>query len=478
MKYLVRLSGEIVVKSNKVRSQFINQLTSNIHSACQKLEIDCEIKKTWTRLFVESEDESIPEVLSKVFGIQSFSPVDFTCKSDLEEIKSTGLEFYADKVKGKSFSVKSKRSGKVPFSSLEANAQLGSLLNKGDGTCVNLTTPEVCVLLEIGDDRTCFFHKVIAGPGGLPLGTAGRAVVLMSGGFDSPVAAWMLQKRGVKVDYVFCNIAGSSYERSVLEISKYVFDQWGSGSRSRFYSVDFSSVVENLKANVEPRFLQVILKRLFYRAAKNIAKLTDSDAVITGEAVGQVSSQTLKNLAAIDNVIDLPVLRPLVAFDKNDIIEFARKIGTYDLSAKVTEYCQLTTQKPSVACSVEKAVEQESRLDLNLLEVALSNTLPLDLRRIKMNELAADYVMKNYIPKSAKFIDIRPEDLFDEWHYPGAQNFEAHEVLENMKLLEKGQTYLIYCPYGLQSAVVAEKLQANGYEAYSFEGGVAALKKL
>ena len=476
MKYIVRLAGEIVIKSNRVRGLFINQLAMNIRSACQKRLIDASVVKAWTRIIVESDNQDVEKVLSNVFGIQNYSRVDFECETSLDNMADQAFDFYKDLVANRTFAVKAKRNGKVGFSSMDFNMALGSRLNKIPSAQVRLSNPDIKIQCEMSGTLTAFYHEIKPGARGLPLGTQDRGVVLMSGGFDSPVASWMMQKRGVKVDYVFCSVAGSSYERNVLEVTKYLSDSWSYGSRPKFYVVEFEDVIKNLKENVQHKFLQVILKRLFYRAAEQVAEMVGASVIITGEAVGQVSSQTLSNLSAIEDAVEIPVLRPVVAMDKNDIIDISRKIGTYEFSAKINEYCQLLPQKPSTACSVKKSRIEESKIDLSILEKAVTEARYIELNKVKFENLAKDYVMVNEVDDDAIVVDIRPCDLFEDWHYPGAQNIEAYEIFEDAKVLEKSKKYVLYCPVGMQSAVAAEKMQAKGYDVYSFRGGVNSIK--
>src|SRR5690606_12565058 len=171
---------------------------------------------------------------------------------------------------------------------------------------------------------------------------------------DSAVAAWLMLKRGVQLDYVFCNLAGDAYERSVALVAKVLADDWSYGTRPRLHVIDFGPVLDDLRAKSRPRYWQVVLKRLMYRAGDHVAQEARAQGLVTGEAIGQVSSQTLVNLAAIDRASSLPVFRPLIGFDKMDIVELSRRLGTFELSSKVQEYCAIAPGNPATAASVRE----------------------------------------------------------------------------------------------------------------------------
>ena len=191
----------------------------------------------------------------------------------------------------------------------------------------------------------------------------------MSGGFDSPLASWMLQKRGVQVHYLFCNLGGKAYERSTLEISKNLFDLWGAGSAPGFHTMDFEPLIKEIREKVKPSFHQVVLKKCFYKAAEYLCYRNKFDAIITGEAIGQVSSQTLKNLRAIEQGVNFPLIRPLIAYNKGEIIDLCQMIGTYSLSEKVKEFCHISKEKPVTATTPEALQEQFEKLDFeNILK--------------------------------------------------------------------------------------------------------------
>jgi len=481
MKIIIRLSGDLVIKSVAIRRRFQNKLKSNIKIALDRAGVRFHMSDAWNRFYLESpQGEEAITALKNVFGIQSISPVDLECGDSLEEILKAGDDFYKEKVWGKTFEVRAHRCGHKILSSKEVNYQLGSLLNQpANNSKVKLDDPDVSIHIDMRETSCYFYSRIILGARGLPLGTQGRTVCLLSGGFDSPVAAWMMQKRGVDVDFLFCNLAAEAQERAIIKLAHKLQQQWGHGSSSYLHIVDFKPIVAALKEKVSTRYLQVILKRMFYRIAELQAKATQACAIVTGEALGQVSSQTLINLSSIEEAISTPVLRPLIGFDKNDIISISRAIGTYEESAHQQEYCQLVPQKPSTACSIAKAREEEDKLDLSILATALANRKTIYLSDQSCDaSLLASYIFVDQLPEKAEVIDCQSEEQFLEWHHPTAQHHEFFDLQNDFKKLAKEKVYLLYCQHGTQSALLAEMMQNQGYEAYSFIGGVKALRLL
>jgi thiamine biosynthesis protein ThiI len=320
-----------------------------------------------------------------------------------------------------------------------------------------------------------FFSHILQGASGLPLGSGGKALCLISGGFDSVVAAYLMMRRGIDMDFLFCNLAGKAYERSVINVTRFFYEKFCHGSHGKMYIVDYSDIVEDIKKSVRPAYAQVILKRIFYRTGEKLAKELECQALITGEAVAQVSSQTLTNLVAIESCIEMPVLRPLVGFDKSDIIKYARQIGTFDLCASIQEYCQLVPDRPVTAAPMAKADEEEAKANLKLIDVALETKEKLHLGKITDADLNTSYLYIDNIPDDSVVIDIRSEEEYEEWHHPDSKNIEWCELLKGYAKLEKSASYVLYCPHGLQSVVIAEKMQSAGYESYSLRGGTRSL---
>lgn len=473
---LVRLSAELSTKARGTRRRFLKKLVENVRNALATTQARFEVESQWTRLYIRTEaaPEQL-EVLKRVAGISSYSLVLAHCSSDLDEIVRTGIELFGDRVKGRTFAVRGRRSGTHPYSSGDLQTALGSALNPG--AKVDLSNPEVEVEVEVRDAEAYFYSGKEDGLGGLPLGVEGRAVCLLSGGFDSAAAAWMMLKRGVQLDYVFCNLAGDAYERSVLQVAKVLADDWSYGTSPRLFVVDFNDVVDELRARSHPKFWQLVLKRLMYRTAERITDELHAHAIVTGESIGQVSSQTLANLSAIDGATRLPVFRPLIGFDKMDIIELTRRIGTAEISSKVKEYCAIAPGNPATRANPRETEEQEAQIDLTVLDKALEGTRILKLRTLQMADLVVGYLFTETVPDDAVVVDLREENDWDEWHYPGSVHQPSWELSANPRALAKDRKYVLYCDRGVQSAQIAEKMQREGYEAYAYRGGTAALRK-
>jgi tRNA uracil 4-sulfurtransferase len=474
---LVRLGAELTIKSRRTRSQFLRRLQRNLEDALSSAGIGHAVEATWARFFVRAATPAALPVIARVFGVSSISPVDRVVVADLDAIIEAGREAFADRVRGRRFAVRARRSGEHAFNSRDIDVGLGAaLLPFAAG--VDLGAPEVTVHVEVRDAEAFLFTERIAGTGGLPLGVEGNAVALLSGGYDSAVSSWLMLKRGVELDYVFCNLGGEAYERAVVQVGKLLADDWSYGTQPRLHVVDFAEVLDALRDSTKPSYWQLVLKRLMYRAASIIGAERAAQAIITGEAIGQVSSQTLTNLRALDPAASLPLFRPLLGFDKEQIIALARTIGTAALSEQVKEYCAIAPGKPVTAASVLSVDREESRIDMAVLQRAVANRRVLDLRALKPADLVAPYLFTEDIPAGAAVLDCRPLPQFRAWHLPGAEHHDEIELLRGFRRLDKDRTYVLYCAHGIQTAYIAEKMQRAGYEAYSFKGGMRGVLRL
>ena len=479
---LVRYSGDLTTKGRLTRQYFSKRLARNIKDALRSLALRSRIERRHDRLHVQLESEAdaqhaVPRI-AQVFGVQSVAPVTERQWRTREDLVRHGVELFGDAVTGKRFAVRARRVGdrsRIPMSSAELARELGTaLLPRSAG--VDLGNPEFAAQIEIGPGHAHFFHEALHGPGGLPLGVEGRAVALVSGGFDSAVAAWQIQKRGVALDYVFCNLGGRTHQLGTLRVMKHIADHWSHGARPHFHAIEFEEISQELQRACTTRYWQVVLKRLMLRAAAAVAAEREATAIVTGDAIGQVSSQTLQNLAVISRATELPILRPLVGLNKDEILHTARSIGTFDLSKVVGEYCALVPGKPSTGARLAVVEAEEARLDLGLLDRAVAERSIFELRSIDLATLDDPEIQVDTISRDATVIDLRSKPAYQSWHYPGALLLEFNEAMAAYRSFDRAQRYVFYCEFGLKSAHLAERMRAEGFDAASYRNGSATLR--
>lgn len=477
--YLVRLSGTVSTKATGTRRRFLERLEANIRDALERFDIDYEFEVDWSRGYVEAYDERVPELLSRICGVQSVRPSHSAAWLSMDDIVELGAELFADRVPGQTFAVDAQRVGQregFPFDSVDVNYALGSVLDEAGGE-VDLEEPDLEIPLEIHRDQVYFYDRDIPGPAGLPIGVEGRALALVSGGFDSAVAAWRMLKRGVALDFVFFNLGGPTHEQGVRSVIGDLEEKWLHGDEANLHIVDFRPLLADLKVEVEEQYWQVALKRMMMRAADQIARRHGAySALITGESIGQVSSQTLGNLAAIEAPIASPIFRPLASWNKEDIVDLTRDLGLHDQAEQVPEFCALDGGKPVTNTNVTRLDDQEASLDLSMIERLVDDRRIESLREWSADETDLD-IQIEHIPDEAALLDLRSENQYERWHGPEAMNVPFETVLEQYPMLPREPTWVLYCEVGLKSALIAEKMNQHGFDAYSFRGGAPKLKQ-
>jgi len=311
---------------------------------------DFEVKREYGRIFVEAFSEydydDVMEVLGSIFGIVGICPVVVVEDTSFDKISEAVVEYIDKEYSDKNFTFKvhARRNDKnYPKSSMELNCDLGAaLLDKFSGLRVDVHEPEVMVNVEVRN-VAYIYSKTIPGPGGLPVGTNGKGMVLLSGGIDSPVAAYMIAKRGVELEAVYFHAPPYTSERAkqkVVDLGKLVSKYAGV---MKLHIINFTEVQLAIYDNCPHDELTIIMKRIMYKMAQEIALKEDCQCIITGESIGQVSSQTTQSLMVIDRAADkLPVMRPCIGMDKQEIIDISEKIGTYETSILPYEDCCTT----------------------------------------------------------------------------------------------------------------------------------------
>ena len=467
---VARLAGELAIKARRTRGEFRRRLVGNVKDALSAAGVRFSLRREPARLIVRADRDSALPTLGRVFGLGSISPVDAVCEGRIEPIVASGARIFADRVAGRRFAVRARTPGAGP-SSREIEVRLGAEL--GRRAPVDLTDPEITVRVEVFDGTARLFSERRPGAGGLPLGSAGRGVALLSGGFDSPVAAWMMMRRGLALDFVFGSLAGPEHDRAVLGLAKLLADAWAHGDRPRIHVLPLAPLVEAIRRRTDDGLQQVLLKRLLYRAAERIARTRGASAIITGESLGQVSSQTLDNLAAIESGAALPVLRPLLGLDKMEIIERSRAIGTHDLSAKLPETCDLNPRRPAIAAAASEIDAAVERLGRAALDGLVVGARVVDLRRTALGALGRSAPTIDRVPDGALVVDLRSPAAFARGHLPGAIPGDADAIAADPAALPPGRTLVLVCEVGARSAALAERLRELGIDAWALRATTA-----
>jgi thiamine biosynthesis protein ThiI len=450
----------------------MRMLVDNLRDAFHSEGIRARVDPGWARLHIESEDAGLEEVAQRVFGVHSIAGVQVRDATSLEALVGEAAAWFQPIMQGKTFAVRARTAGSPPFRARDIDVQLGAQLAPHGK--VKLVAPQVTCHVEVRDADAYLFTDWTPAWRGLPVACEGRAVALISGGFDSAVAAWMMLRRGAALDYAFCRLGGAVHTQGTLRVLQLLAGRWGYGSRSSVHIVPFEDVVEKIRASCRPAMWQLVLKRVMYRLAQDVARENRGQGIVTGEALGQVSSQTLKNIRALDGRLALPLLRPLLGMDKEEIIARSRVIGTHDLSAAVQEYCAIVPTKPAVAAKPEEVAEEEEKLDVNF-DALLDSRRILDARHLGEADWAIDDLEIDAIPEGATVLDLRGEHGFAAWHFPGAQRVDLPHALKHLDEFESSRTYVLYCEFGLKSAFLAEQLRTAGHTAYNFRAGLRGL---
>nr|WP_304048980.1 tRNA uracil 4-sulfurtransferase ThiI [Methanobrevibacter gottschalkii] len=363
--------GEIGVKSSGVRSQFEKRVVKNI-----KATFDCSVDRNQGRIYIYPKqfDEGI-EKLNMVFGVVSYSPAvstQFTFDKLNETLTSYVEQLISENVLdiNTKFAIKCRRVGTHDVSSQEIAAYCGSVVKNVVDAPVDLSNPDLTIFVEVRDDDAYIFHEKIKGPGGLPLGTQGKVVCLISSGIDSPVAAYLMMKRGCEVIALHCNNDPFSGPKVTENFNLLIdrLDEYANGSTIKRRVIDYGEYLTVAKQKAPEKMTCVLCKSGMYRIAEKLAQKLGADAIVDGSSIGQVASQTLPNILATRYGVDIPILSPLIGLDKEEITEIAIKIGTFEISKLDDGGCSAVPRYPMTHAVLEdvkqacKDMDQESEI--------------------------------------------------------------------------------------------------------------------
>ena len=382
--------GELTTKKDN-RKFFIKTLRNNILDKLS--DYDIVVTDDYYRMFIEVNEDDIDSITSKlkcIFGIHEIA----VCYKDEnvteEEIKKVSLMLMKEE-DFCTFKVETKRSDKsFPIKSIDMNNIIGSLVLKNIECKVDVHNPDIILNIEIRREGFYVYTKGIKCLGGYPVGTLGRGLLMLSGGIDSPVAGYMTIKRGVELYYLYFESrphtsieARNKVRELARKLEKY-------NTNGKLMVVNFTKIQETIYKNLDTTYLITIMRRMMYRIAERVAKKNKCLAIVNGESVGQVASQTLSSMIAVNDVTSYPILRPLCSFDKLDIIEISKKIDTYDISILPYEDCctVFVPRHPVINPNLKHIYNEESKIDFDtLIDEAVNTIEVVDLKEIKSDLL-------------------------------------------------------------------------------------------
>ena len=395
--------GELTLKGTN-RKMFVNQLKDNVKRALIPLR-GYHLKGKRDRMYIElSPEADINEIihrLSKVYGIKSISPVIKIDKNE-EKINQSAIQLSQDFVKGSTFKVDVKRVDKsFRLDTYELQRQVGgAILKENNNITLNVKNPDYEIKIEVRMDTIYIYEKVIAGAGGLPVGTGGKTLLMLSGGIDSPVAGIEVMKRGVTVEAIHFHSPPFTSEKAkdkVIELTRILAERVGP---IKLHLVPFTEIQKQINKVVHPRYTMTSTRRMMMRISDKVVHQINANAIVNGENLGQVASQTLKSMYAINHVTATPVLRPLLTLDKEDIIKKAKELGTFETSIQPYEDCCtiFTPKNPVTEPDFDKVVKYESVFNFDeMIENAVENieTLTIDQNYKSAKEQSTDSLIKD-----------------------------------------------------------------------------------
>lgn len=463
--YLIRYS-EIGLKGKKTRNQMELRLINNISKSLKDKKEKTSFVRERGRIFaISSEDISIE--ISRVMGVKSFSSVKVIKFKEKQELLEKVVSEFTGKVEGKKFAVHTRRTGNHDFTSIEFDKLAGDKLF-AFSSGVDLKNPDVKVEIEIRNNLAYLIMQTFEGPGGLPLGTEGKMVSLISGGIDSPVSTWLMMKRGSPVDMIFISLANPIDTKNFLKKAFILYSNWYSGYNPHIYIVDASRLITDYLFKGKMKYANVSYKRKMYEIADKISQDIGAFGIITGESSGQVSSQTPENLYELSKGLKTVIHRPLIGMDKDWIIDLARRIGTFH-NDSTEEFCALFGEKP-----ITKIKHEELEQDIE----RISEYFPSDSEIVKIrgNEIEEylkkigdpEYEIKSVdmMPENSLIIDVRDPLSYKGWHPEGAINLNPGSISRIEEINKENRSIVFYCKQGLQSAYMAGRLRKKGYDAY------------
>ncbi len=464
-KFIIKFFPEIMVKGNSARKLITGHLYNNIIHILTIISKDIKFKKFSDKIEIVCPIQFVIETRQKLLdtpGIELvLEALQFDDVDSLDMIKTIVNENMKHTIHNKSFVIRAKRAGKHDFRSPQIEKEVGGyMLYKNTTSSVDLHNPDKIIRIELIHNQLNIITHKHRGLGGYPLGSQGEILSLMSGGFDSTVASYLTMKRGIKTHFIFFNLGGVAHEIGVKQVALYLWQKFGSSHKVTFTSVPFDDVITEIFRSTGESYMGVTLKRLMLKASQSIANNLGIDALLTGESIAQVSSQTLRNLALIDKSIDMLVIRPLATMNKPDIISIANEIGTRRFAESMPEYCGVISKNPITHGSFIRMEKEATKFDYSVLDNAVKNAT-----QIKVDEIVTDIedigeleIISDVSNGKYTIIDIRAEEGCIQASCESIK-IPFYKLKSEFIKLPKDKEYLLYCEKGILSQLHGQYLQ-------------------
>lgn len=484
MKFIIKPFSEIMIKSKPVRKRYLSRLQSNIQVKTKEISTDLKVQVFWDKLEVNfpetvllstSKYQQLLKALKRMPGVESFLEVARFEYKDMYNTFEEVNNIYLERIKEKSFVVRVKRTGEHNFTSTELERYIGwGLLKKLDEEWihgkVDLHQPEITVWVEIKHTNLYIIKEKFEGIWWYPTGVQDKIISLLSGWFDSGVSTYSMMKRGCKVDFLFFNLGGSAHELWVKQVAYYLNNQFSAGYKANIITVPFEEIVKDLVMNVDHKYRAIILKRCMLKVADMIAQSENYYAIVKGDSLGQVSSQTLKNMYTIDKASDTLVLRPLISFNKQEIINISKNIGTYDFAVNMPEYCGVISDRPATWAKLNDVLASEKTFRSELLQQAFEK------RKVEKTSDVIEHagnthkeIETTHFPASGDIIiDLRENENREK----KPLTLETNEIISipffdinnKFKDLDQTKKYLLFCDKWVLSKLHGLYLKEKWFE--------------
>lgn len=476
MKYIIKVSPEIIIKSRFVRKKTINLLTKNIKVFLQKYDQAFDIFSLWDKIELElfdnideKQENEIIEILSNIPWIHSFKSIkewDFLNLDDLfEKIKTRFLK----DLEWKTFAVRVKRIWTHNFNSVEAERYLWALFLKNTKDLkVNLDNPKIKIEIEINNDKFYISLNKYNWLSWYPVWFQWKVLSLISWWFDSWVSTYLTMKRWCQVDFLFFNFWSEAHEAWVKQVSYFLWNKFWKNYPSKIIIVNFEKIIKELLTKIDHKYRAIILKRLMINGANYIAK-NKYKALVKWDSLWQVSSQTLDNMSTINLISEMLILRPLITYDKQEIIDISKKIWTFNFASNMPEYCWVVSDKPATKSDENKILDEEKKLDEKIIKESFE-----DIKIENISEVLSEKLKnKNnieiiYLPwKDDIIVDIREEEKIKSSPLK-IQNTKIikipfYDINSKFIDLDQSKNYLFYCDKWVLSELHALYLKEKGF---------------